>query len=93
MKGTKADPITVENAQIDRRFKWCRCSACDRVAMCTPEMDFWYPCTYGSGEGKARLLCDPCHDEYLVKQCGFDRVIDKRPDDLDRLRRITGEHN
>lgn len=85
MKGTKAEPITVADCPIDRRYKWCRCSGCGRVAICTPEMDYWFPCR--TEDGTAQLLCEPCHDSHVVRTLKVDKIIDIRPQQRQRQER------
>lgn len=84
MIGDRDNPITVAQLGLDQRYRWCRCSACGEVKQCTPDMDFWSPCNAdfdGNHLGDPQLLCDPCHDRWLVEKCGVTAVIDQRPQD------------
>lgn len=82
MKGSRQDPITVEDHHLNRAWKWCRCCDCGEAKQCTPDMDFWYPCAEDP-DHQPRLLCDGCHDEFL-RSLGM-KVIDVRPSDRQRM--------
>lgn len=51
--GTEQNPITQNEPNEDRRYKFCRCSKCKTVQKCIPSSDF-YICPDGS------LRCEDC---------------------------------
>jgi hypothetical protein len=52
--GTKENPCTLENSlPHERVFKYCLCSRCGVVAVCTPEHDFLKT-------PQGTLECEPC---------------------------------
>lgn len=53
--GTPENPYTHDDAGADRRFKWCRCHDCKRVAVCLPDDDF-----YVKDDGDP-LRCESCY--------------------------------
>jgi len=56
--GTRENPCTLDNSRREERgFKYCRCSRCAKVAVCTPEHDF-FETPIAAPE---RLECEPCH--------------------------------
>jgi hypothetical protein len=52
-QGTRANPIT--HGGPDRRHRWCRCSDCGCVALCTPRFDF-----YTRQDPRGPLVCERC---------------------------------
>lgn len=84
--GTKEDPYTVADRDVDRRYKWCRCQVCSQVKQCTPDCDFWLWTHDPKTEEPLpapRFQCDPCDNAWLATLFSGG-VIDKRPQDRQR---------
>lgn len=57
MKGDPDDPFTHDVAGENRCYKWCRCSKCECISVCTPSFDFYGPDVPPRG---GPLECEQC---------------------------------
>ena len=72
--GTVENPFT-ENSQGDRRNKYCKCSFCNTVQLCTPCNDFYT--TPGNGES---IKCESCFAQgHGLRYINEDRTVTDRP--------------
>lgn len=53
--GTYEHPF-VRDREGDRRYRWCKCHACDEVSVCTPVNDFYTR----TGAKEDWLYCESC---------------------------------
>ncbi|NQT49659.1 hypothetical protein HQ571_03115 [Candidatus Kuenenbacteria bacterium] len=62
--GTRKNPFwqpdISSEARAKRGFKYCRCSRCNKVALCVPDSDFLV--TFDEKIRKLVLLCETCFD-------------------------------
>jgi len=67
--GTLENPCTGEPGE-DRREKYCRCSDCSGVSMCTPSNDFY--------EHNGKLRCEVCSRIHINTILGWDMFLSQR---------------
>lgn len=68
--GSAERPYTVAGP-TDRGYKFCRCSECKEIGLCTPNSDYW-------GNDGEPLLCEPCFDAWALRSTGATEIIEAR---------------
>ena len=59
--GTPENPCTPENSSAsDIQYKFCKCSDCGYVSLCTSQSDFYFSDT------KDSLRCEGCFRQYTA---------------------------
>jgi len=63
MLGTEEQPI--EDGRKNRQWRYCRCSNCGTVELCTPQNDFYQ---IGESSPTKELFCEDCYAQVLRRQ-------------------------